>query len=199
MTNDTAAVAVLLWKSIYQMVKPSSVRVPTLKSYTVKRKELGILQVESASIGKMYLECTFWRTLEPHVRHSRERGLQNLFLEREFFGEGRLSKGRLGGGESKSKKQWGRGGRADVRMDKSLIAIIKSTLNTITYSAADSDRRHSRRIYISDNRVLSDSSCYSPFYYNQTQQTSGLQWTKITKYVFSRNEHTLVSFSSYCC
>jgi len=45
-------------------------------------------------------------------------------------------------------------------MDKSLIAIIKSTLNTITYSAADSDRRHSRLIYISYNRVLSDRPCY---------------------------------------
>ena len=40
-----------------QMVKPSSVRVPTLKSYTVKRKELGIFMVESATykwIAQLY-------------------------------------------------------------------------------------------------------------------------------------------------
>ena len=59
MTNDTAVFAVLLESCNNQMVKPSSVRVPTLKSYTVKRKDLGILMVESASIGKMHLECTF--------------------------------------------------------------------------------------------------------------------------------------------
>eukprot|EP00985_Skeletonema_marinoi_P012777 scaffold6259_cov75-Skeletonema_marinoi.AAC.5 len=160
------------------MVKPSSVRVPTLKSYTVKRKELGIFMVEIRYRG-------IARTIPPG-------GYKNFRLGWVWGGISRIcqlaSPSNLGRGlaspptsrergsleNAKARAVNGKAGRqrpgirrqqrlamyAEARWVSRYHQIYPKYYANILYSAANSDRRRSRRIYISDNRVLSDSSCY---------------------------------------